>query len=168
MNNIKLKKDINIFRIKNIILDIDNVIFDSREWEKHIPKNGTREGWDEYHKYHYLVSPNLEMINFIKNLYVLKNIFFITSREDIMNMRNITINQLNDAFIGVRKWNKVNKYLFMRNACDYSPTKNVKFNILHTHIFPKFVVNLAIDDDIRNIEMYRENNIPAVHYTKFL
>lgn len=161
-------KNINPFRIKNIILDIDNVVFDSREWEKHIPKKGTREGWDEYHKYYYLISPNLEMIDFIKDLYVLKNIFFITSREDIMNMRNITINQLNEAFDGVRRWNKINKYLFMRNACDYSPTKNVKFNILHTHIFPKFVVNLAIDDDIRNVEMYRENNIPTVHYTKFL
>lgn len=163
-----LKKDINPFKIKNIILDIDNVVLDSREWEKHIPKVDTREGWDEYHKHHYLVSPNADMVDFVKHLYCLKNIFFITAREDIADMREITINQLNDAFVGFRKWDKINKYLFMRNTCDYSPTKDVKFNVLHTHIFPKFVIDLAIDDDIHNVEMYRNNGIPTIHYTKFL
>lgn len=157
--------------IENLILDIDNCVFDSREWEKYVPKENTREGWDNYHNHYFLITTNNEMIDFIdklsKQTFPLKNIYFITAREDIKNMRDITIEQLNSAFGNLKCWKKINKYLYMRNACDYSPTYIVKNNILNTHILAKTKIDLAIDDDIKNINMYRENGIISLHYAKY-
>lgn len=155
--------------IKNLILDIDNCALDSREWEKYIPADNSRAGWDNYHDHYYLVSENCDMATFVYELCRkgLERIYFITAREDINNMREITINQLNDAFRDIRGWDKIKKYLYMRNTCDYSPTAEVKQNILHTHIMPNVFIDLAIDDDIRNVEMYRNNGIEAIHYTKY-
>ena len=56
-------------RYENIILDIDNCVLDSREWEKYIPTENTREGWNNYHDHYYLTTPNPEMIDFIEDLY---------------------------------------------------------------------------------------------------
>lgn len=156
--------------IKNIILDIDNCVLDSREWEKYVPKENTREGWNIYHDHHYLVGVNYEMVDFIKDLCNkgLKSIYFITAREDINNMRDITIEHLNNAFGGIKQWKKIKKFLYMRNACDYSPTYYVKYNILQTHILTKVKIDLAIDDDIKNIDMYNMNGLNTLHYTKFV
>lgn len=156
--------------IQNLILDIDNCVLDSREWEKYVPKENTREGWDNYHDHHYLVSVNYDMVDFIQKLCEkgLKSIYFITAREDIDGMRNITIEHLNNAFGSLKAWKRIKKYLYMRNACDYSPTYVVKNNILQTHIVSKVKVDLAIDDDIKNINMYLANGIETLHYTKYI
>lgn len=168
-NKVILNKDIAPDNIKNLILDIDNCVLDSTEWEKYIPVDDTREGWDNYHNHYYLVRENLDMKSFIYELCCrgLKNIYFITAREDINSMRKITEEQIESVFGSLRQWHKVNKYLYMRNTCDYSPTVEVKQNILYTHIFPHIFIDLAIDDDIRNVEMYRANGIEAIHYTKY-
>lgn len=171
-NFIKLNGEYVSAVIENLILDIDNCVLDSREWEKYVPKENTRAGWDNYHNHYYLVSVNNDMVEFIdkisKQCISLKNIYFITAREDIENMREITIEQLNSAFENLKCWNKINKYLYMRNTCDYSPTYQVKQNILNTHILTKTKIDLAIDDDIKNIEMYRKNGIISLHYTKYI
>lgn len=157
-------------RYENIILDIDNCVLDSREWEKYIPTENTREGWDNYHDHYYLTTPNPEMIDFIEDLYYygLKRIYFVTAREDINNMREITINHLKNAFAGRRWFKKVEKHLFMRNTCDYSPTDKVKEKIMLSHIYPYQFIALAIDDDIRNIEMYKNWGINTLYYDKFI
>lgn len=170
INNIKLNGESVPSNIKNLILDIDNCVLDSREWEKYVPKENTREGWDIYHDHHYLVSVNMDMVDFIQKLCEngLKSIYFITAREDMDNMRNITIAHLENAFGNIKQWKRLKKYLYMRNACDYSPTYVVKNNILQTHILTKTQIDLAIDDDIKNINMYRQNGISALHYTKYI
>lgn len=157
--------------IKNLILDIDNCVLDSREWEKYVPKENTRAGWDNYHDHYFLVGVNYDMVDFVDEIsrraYPLRNIYFITAREDIHDMREITIGQLNSAFGNLKYWNKINKYLYMRNACDYSPTYQVKKNILDAHILTKTQIDLAIDDDIKNINMYERNGVVSLHYTKY-
>ena len=157
-------------RYENIILDIDNCVLDSREWEKYIPTENTREGWDNYHDHYYLTTPNPEMIDFIEDLYYygLKRIYFVTAREDINNMREITINHLKNAFADRRWFKKVEKHLFMRNTCDYSLTDKVKEKIMLSHIYPYQFISLAIDDDIRNIEMYKNWGINTLYYDKFI
>lgn len=166
---VKLNGEIVPDNIKNLILDIDNCVLDSREWEKYIPTDNTREGWDRYHDHYYLVCENSDMVDFIDGLIKkgLQSIYFITAREDIHKMREITEGQLNAVFRNIKGWNRIKKYLYMRNTCDYSPTAEVKNNILHTHIVPNVFIDLAIDDDIRNVEMYRANGIKAIHYTKY-
>lgn len=156
--------------IKNLILDIDNCVLDSREWEKYVPKESTREGWDNYYEHYYLISVNEDMVNYISELCKrgLERIYFITAREEIRDMRKITELQLNSAFHNIKQWKKIDKFLYMRNACDYSSTASVKNNILHTHILSKVKIDLAIDDDIKNIEMYRANGIFALHYNKYI
>lgn len=158
------------YDVKNIILDIDNCVFNSTEWEKYIPKDGSREGWNNYHNHYYLVCENTEMLEFLDELYKrekLNSIYFLTAREDYGNMRDITIEQLNNAFSNYKWWNKINKFLYMRNACDYSPSYLVKQNILHSNILHKVQIDLAIDDDLENINMYRRNGINSIYYKKY-
>ena len=54
--------------IKNLILDIDNCALDSREWEKYIPADNSRAGWDNYHDHYYIVSENCDMATFVYEL----------------------------------------------------------------------------------------------------
>ena len=56
------------YDVKNIILDIDNCVFNSTEWEKYIPKDGSREGWNNYHSHYYLICENPEMLEFLDKL----------------------------------------------------------------------------------------------------
>lgn len=156
-------------KVENLILDIDNCVFDSTEWEKYIPKDNSRQGWDNYHNHYYMVSPNYEMLDFLDKLHRqgLQSIYFITAREDYENMREITISQLNQVFSEYKWWNEINKYLFMRNTRDYSPSHLVKQNILHTHILYNVKIDLAIDDDLGNIAMYRNNGANAIYYDKY-
>ena len=35
-----------------VICDLDNTLFDSRCMEKYIPKDNSREGWDNFHKHY--------------------------------------------------------------------------------------------------------------------
>lgn len=102
---VKLNGEIVPDNIKNLILDIDNCVLDSREWEKYIPTDNTREGWDRYHDHYYLVCENSDMVDFIDALIKkgLQSIYFITAREDIHKMREITIGQLNAVFIEILK-----------------------------------------------------------------
>ena len=55
----------------------------------------------------------------------------------------------------------------MRNACDYSPSYLVKQNILYSNILHKVQIDLAIDDDLENINMYRRNGINTIYYKKY-
>lgn len=158
------------YDVKNIILDIDNCVFNSTEWERYIPKDGSREGWNNYHSHYYLICENPEMLEFLDKLYKreqFNSIYFLTAREDYDNMRAITIEQLNSAFSKYKWWDKISKFLYMRNACDYSPSYLVKQNILYSNILHKVQIDLAIDDDLENINMYRRNGINTIYYKKY-
>lgn len=155
----------------NIILDIDNCILNSTEWCKYLPKDiYSREEWDMYHNHYYLATTNHDMIRYLENLCKkgLKSIDFITAREDIDNVREITIMQLKNALKDIKRMKHIKMRLFMRNCGDFSRSEDVKENILLTHIYPYKYIDLAIDDSIDNIEMYKKYNINTLYYDKFV
>ena len=50
----------------------------------------------------------------------------------------------------------------MRKENDYRPSSEVKKDIIEQEILPKYVPVIAIDDDIRNIQMYNDLGILAL------
>lgn len=170
MQDNELKQVLCTMQIENIIFDIDNVLVDSTEWEKTIPADKmSREGWDRHHKMAFLVKSNIPMAFIIEDLIKkgLKNLFFITAREDINDMRNITLRHVYKAIRRVKDIEKINIYFYMRNAYDYRTSAQVKEDVLLNHIYPYYFIDVAIDDDMKNLEMFKNYNIKTLHYTKF-
>lgn len=149
-----------------IICDIDRVIVDSREWERHIPEdNRDREGWKKFLKFNYLAKPNKFMINFVTLLSKVFPIFFVTSRENYSNSRVIAKVQISNFSDGKLKVGPLypNK-LFMRDAEDYREAHEVKEDILKNKILPNYQPILAIDDNDENIAMFKRHGIRTFHY----
>ena len=160
---------------KTVICDIDNVICDSREWAKTAPcceNDGShnREAWDEHHKRIDLVKRNEDIESVFRFLIKngLERVFFITSREDINGLRESSVRQIRDILQNLRGLSDVSLYLYMRNALDYRPAWLLKQETFLQKIFPYYYVDLVIDDDIKNIEMFKTYNIETLHYTKYL
>lgn len=153
-----------------VICDIDRVIVDSREWEKHIPKDFTnRAEWDEFLKYHYLAKPNKVMINLILVLSKVFPIFFVTSRENFGNSRKIAKEQIREFSNKRLSVGPLSKHkLFMREKNDFREAPEVKEGILKNEILPNFQPILAIDDDKGNIDMYKKHGIHTFHYKGLL
>lgn len=146
-------------------MDIDGVYTNSREWEKYIPKENTREGWDNYNKHTETSKPNEEMVNIAKQLQKLMPIFFITSREDRGNMREFSIKEIEGYSGDTIKINGKNK-LFMRQENDFRPSAQVKQDILYKEVLGKgYKPVIAIDDSKSNIDMFKENGIGTKLYT---
>lgn len=170
MNDKELKQEFDKIHVENIIFDIDNVLVDSRDWEKTIPEDKmSRVGWDRHHKMSFLVKSNLPMAHIIEDLIKkgLKNLFFITAREDINGMREVTQRHVYKAIRHIKDIDKVNIFFYMRNALDYRKSSDVKKDVILNHIYPYYYIDIAVDDDRSNIEMYKEFNIKTIHYTKF-
>lgn len=160
--------------IKNIILDLDGCLFNSNCLAKYIPEDkSSREGWDNFHRHYGEISINEEMVKFIATLITtrgLKSIDFVTSREDCNGLRKQTEEQILDALTNVlglipnfEKYN-IDIRLYMREYEDYRNSSEVKKNILYASIVPFKHIDLAIDDDKENIEMYRMHNIKTLYY----
>ena len=47
----------------------------------------------------------------------------------------------------------------MREENDYRPSSEVKKDIIEREILPNYIPVIAIDDDIRNIQMYNDLGI---------
>ena len=148
------------------IMDIDGVYTNSKEWEKYIPKENTREGWDNYHAHYYTSKPNAEMVGIAKALQKLMPIFFVTSREDIGDMRLFSRAEIESYSAGeVKVDGKYNK-LFMRKKGDFRPSAVVKQEILYKDILGQgYKPVIAIDDSKSNIDMFKENGVGTKLYT---
>ncbi len=145
------------------IMDIDGVYTDAREWEKVIPKENTREGWDYYGSKVNLSKPNKEIINIAKGLQKLLPIIFITSREDRGSMREFTEHEIrtySDGEINIGTHNK----LFMRKNNDLRSSAEVKQELLDEVKKQGYKPVLAIDDSKENIDMFEENGIATKLY----
>ena len=154
-------------RKKCVICDIDGVYTDSREWEKHAPKNPKdRTGWNNFMNYSHKCLPNPPIISIMKELSKVFTIIFLTSREDTPLLRIISKEQIENFSNGEISLNKGSEHkLFMRSFDDYRKAWEVKEEILKDKILPEYEPVWAIDDDPSNIEMYRTHNIPVYHYT---
>lgn len=158
--------------MKNIISDLDLVILDSVDWIRETcPEHGSldRHAWDMHHEHAYMVKPNLDFVPIFQQWVDLglERVFFITSREDINGMREITESQIREFLSYVEGADKLELYLYMRNACDYRMAPVLKEETLLQKIYPYHYVDLAVDDSEGNCEVYRKWNIPTLYYTKF-
>ncbi len=53
--------------------------------------------------------------------------------------------------------------LYMRKIGDKRPSEIVKEEILQDEVLPLYNVEFALDDDIKNCEMYAKHGIPVLH-----
>lgn len=80
---------------------------------------------------------------------------FITARsEEIENLTRMSIIACLDT---------VNFGLYMRKLGDKRSSDLVKEDILFDKILPRYAVLFALDDDIKNCEMYIKYGIPVLH-----
>lgn len=80
---------------------------------------------------------------------------FITARsEEIENLTRMSIIACLDT---------VNFGLYMRKLGDKRSSDLVKEDILFDKILPRYAVLFALDDDIKNCEMYVKYGIPVLH-----
>ena len=146
---------------KAIIIDIDNVLLDSVELEKLIPPDNLREGWDNFHKYLDEPKPILEFVSLVQRYIHDHDIFFITSREDIGDCREITEKSINRALFGtITNGFSVNCiHLLMRPAECYSCSMYVKSKLYDEYIAGKYHVDFTLDDSDDNARMWKEKGI---------
>lgn len=148
-----------------IICDIDNVFMDSTMLDKYIPKiRDSREGWDLYNTKYNECEPNYEIIYPIMPYIGVLPIYFLTSREDRGDVRMITHTQL-FAYSCNLLYPGHTCQLFMRPENSYEEDFIVKEALLRQHILDKGMMPvLAIDDNIKNIAMFKEFGIFTIHY----
>ena len=79
---------------------------------------------------------------------------FITARS--RELQIITI----DAIVGYIGWCFE---LYMRELNDRRPSEAVKEDILTKEVLPRYNIRFALDDDIKNCEMYVKYGIPVLH-----
>jgi hypothetical protein len=146
---------------KAIIIDIDNVLLDSVELEKLIPPDNSREGWDNFHKHLDEPKPILEFVSLVQRYIHDHDIFFITSREDIGDCREITEKSINRALFGtITNGFSVNCiHLLMRPAECYSCSIYVKSKLYDEYIAGKYHVDFTLDDSADNARMWKEKGI---------
>lgn len=151
-----------------LIVDIDNCYTDSREWLKQAPRitkeneKDKRKLWDEFHALSYLAKPNKTVIDLVSTLSFFFPVFFLTSREDRGDNREVTKRQIaefSDNRVLVEGRNK----LLMRSDSDYRPNEEIKEEMIRTLIMDCKPI-LAIDDDESNCEMFKRHKIPTYKY----
>lgn len=153
---------------KILIVDIDNCYTDSREWLKQVPqitednKGEARSLWDKFHSLSHLAKPNKSIIDLVSTLGFFFPIFFLTSREDRGDNREITEKQIAEFSNGRVLVEGRNK-LLMRSDSDYRPTDEVKQDIIRTLLMDCEPV-LAIDDELSNCKMFKRHKIPTYKY----
>lgn len=156
---------------KAIIVDVDDTLTLEPFYDD-LPQNSNREEWDLYHQRRNFYSPDLykplyNMIEMIQG-YIENNgtssVIFLTSREDTHNgvIRENTLKFINNVFRFTKFWDKLDIQLFMRKENDFSPSPLVKEQYLINEILPNYSVELAIDDDSSNCEMFEKYNILAI------
>lgn len=80
---------------------------------------------------------------------------FITARSE--EIRGVTRMKLMNCL-------NINCFdLYMRKLGDKRPSDIIKEDILCNEILPKYTVLFALDDDIKNCEMYVQHGIPVLH-----
>lgn len=155
-----------------IIVDIDETLC-IEPFEDDIPQVSNREMWDDYHSRRKFYSPKIykviqPIIDLVKTMYINTKykIIFITARENTCNGR-ILLNTYRFIRKNFKCFSNATDFgykykLYMRNENDYRPSSDVKKDIIEKYVLPKYKPILAIDDDIRNIQMYNDLGIVSL------
>ncbi len=149
-----------------IICDLDGVLFDSREWHKHLPLKSSEEAWYNFQKQVDTCKPNRELAKIITKLSHLIHIVFLTGREETPFLKNKTIEQIykasNQKLIPGKNYT-----LIMRSRNDFTPASEVKDRALRKLLI-NFKPILAIDDEKENIRVFKKHGIETFYYKKYL
>lgn len=142
---------------KAIIVDIDNTFLDCREILKKLPKNGTREEWDEFQKLYQKHCPINAWCYFITQAAMDADIevLFVTGREGINNVVKDTLTAIDCA-------SDPYYHLLMRAANDYRSDAECKLDIYTSFIKDRYDVLFAIDDRESCINMWKSLGIPSL------
>lgn len=149
-----------------IILDVDDTLVDSKEVLKFIPADLSREGWDKYYEelLAYPIKLNDWCVTILK-AYIRRGftILFVTGRESTKELIKHTLRTINLA-CGLDGFEDedVQYHLLMRPLDDYSSSKDVKRTIYESFIKGRYDVSLAIDDELKNAELWKELGIPSL------
>lgn len=144
--------------LKAILVDLDDVLFYTNPiFERARALN--LSGNDLWTYFHSKVA-QCEINNWCKDLiscfYKIHVVpIFITARSE--EIREITNTILSNLFLDKPF------ELYMRKLDDRRPSDVVKEEILQNEIIPRFDVQFALDDDIKNCEMYVQHGIPVLH-----
>ena len=145
---------------KAIIIDIDNCWMDSRLWISKAPMGSKDEReWDIFYKKVYLCSPNKAFINDVITLISEMDLYpiFVTSRSENVKMSTIHQIQSNSSLVVDETC-----LLYMRKKnIDYRSSDKVKKDIVSS-LMDEYEVVYCIDDDDKNLEVFKELNIPTV------
>lgn len=146
---------------KVIVIDIDNCWMDSRLWLEKVPvKSKNEDDWDLFYKRVYLCRPNKSFISDVMSLIREANLFpiFVTSRTD--KIRKSTIFQIqNNSSLVVDD----TCLLYMRDGTEktYRSSDKIKKEIIKKIMLEHEIV-YAIDDDDKNLKMYKEIGVDTV------
>ena len=149
-----------------VICDLDNCFIDSREWNKFIPADNSRTGWDKYLDMIDLCKPNKQVIDMVCATCDLHPVIFMTGREDRHTCRHDTILQIKeytDGKINMQDPKCVHK-LLMRDEFDYRPAPIVKEEKLLQVIQHNYIPLVAIDDEIENCKMFMKYGMEVICY----
>lgn len=144
-----------------IIIDVDNVLMDSRVPDLTQPNVRTdREAWRKWQPEMRKCEKITEMWDLISAYYevVRPAIFLLTSRESTDELLEITLNQLDKLMDGC------NCALLMRAEDDNRTSPEVKRSLYESVIKGRFNVLFAIDDLEENINMWKSLGIKTLQF----
>lgn len=141
-----------------VIVDLDDVLFHTNPIFARAEEMGLsgNDLWQYFHKEVHKCPVNgwcRELIIALKYSGITP--VFITARsEEIRLETGMSIAKcLNSSYFD----------LYMRKLGDKRPSDIVKEEILYDKILPRYAVLFALDDDIKNCEMYAKYGIPVLH-----
>lgn len=136
---------------RTIIVDLDGTLFDDTRRKHYIEL----EDWDSYNRDHINDSINRAVYNYVQSeILGGAEIVIITGRSD--KFKSTTVEQLRDLF-------GMDLTLLMRSEGDKQSSSEIKSYLVDWLRRP---IALAIDDDIRNIEMFKSKGIDTFHYIR--
>lgn len=155
--NIKIKEKYAIKPVV-IIVDLDDVLFCTNPiFKKAAEINLSGDDlWKFFHKNVKECSVNRWVCGMV-GLYVRKGIspVFVTARSEEIWL---------ETFMSIAKGLHITYFdLYMRKIGDKRPSEIVKEEILQDEVLPLYNVEFALDDDIKNCEMYAKHGIPVLH-----
>lgn len=146
--------------MKAIVIDIDNCWMDSRLWLLEVPLGSKDERvWDTFYKKVYLCKPNIPFIQDVTTLISEMNLFpiFVTSRSEYI--KSSTILQIERS--SSLKVGETCSLYMRKKDIDYRSSDKVKRDIIKK-LMNDYEIMYCIDDDDKNLSMFKELNIDTV------
>lgn len=101
-----------------------------------------------------LIKPVVDLVKHLFYSTVQVTFLFLTAREDKYEIRKNTLEFLREEIFYID-----DDSLYMREENDLQPNYKVKEQILKEQILPNYDVLFALDDEDKNVEMFRKNGI---------